>query len=137
MICVARRSVAGDLGEDRRATGEGVVTVFENEHPGPLAEDEPVAVGPGRGDTPDPGQDPDAGLRPRVVAPGTFGLRILKVSEVTRAVRSAIRQDPRLLDVWVEGEIGRATVSSAGIMCMFDALRTISAGSSGGWSSHE
>jgi exodeoxyribonuclease VII large subunit len=47
-------------------------------------------------------------------APGTFGLRILQVSEVTRAVRSAIRQDPRLVDLWVEGEIGRVTVSSAG-----------------------
>jgi exodeoxyribonuclease VII large subunit len=48
------------------------------------------------------------------VAPGTFGLRILQVSEVTRAVRTAIRQDPRLVDLWVEGEIGRVTVSSAG-----------------------
>jgi exodeoxyribonuclease VII large subunit len=53
-------------------------------------------------------------LRPSATAPGTFGLRILKVSDVTRAVRTAIRQDPRLLDVWVEGEIGRVTVSSAG-----------------------
>ena len=52
--------------------------------------------------------------RPPASAPGTFGLRILQVSEVTRAVRSAIRQDPRLVDVWVEGEIGRVTVSSAG-----------------------
>jgi exodeoxyribonuclease VII large subunit len=67
--------------------------------------EEPVPVGPGRG---------PAELRPSVVAPGTFGLKILKVSEVTRAVRTAIRQDPRLLDVWVEGEIGRVTVSSAG-----------------------
>jgi exodeoxyribonuclease VII large subunit len=41
-------------------------------------------------------------------------LRILQVSEVTRAVRTAIRQDPRLVDLWVEGEIGRVTVSSAG-----------------------
>ena len=47
-------------------------------------------------------------------APGTFGVRILGVSEVTRAVRAAIRQDPRLVDLWVEGEIGRVTVSSAG-----------------------
>ena len=47
-------------------------------------------------------------------APGTFGLRILQVSEVTRAVRTAIRQDPRLVDLWVEGEVGRVTVSSAG-----------------------
>jgi exodeoxyribonuclease VII large subunit len=47
-------------------------------------------------------------------APGTFGVRILGVSEVTRAVRGAIREDPRLADLWVEGEIGRVTVSSAG-----------------------
>jgi exodeoxyribonuclease VII large subunit len=51
---------------------------------------------------------------PTPAAPGTFGLRILQVSEVTRAVRTAIRQDPRLVDLWVEGEIGRVTVSSAG-----------------------
>jgi exodeoxyribonuclease VII large subunit len=41
-------------------------------------------------------------------------LRILQVSDVTRAVRAAIRQDPRLVDLWVEGEIGRVTVSTAG-----------------------
>ncbi|MEX1172687.1 MAG: exodeoxyribonuclease VII large subunit [Chloroflexota bacterium] len=41
-------------------------------------------------------------------------VRILGVSEVTRAVRGAIRDDPRLIDLWVEGEIGRVTVSSAG-----------------------
>ena len=46
--------------------------------------------------------------------PGTFGLRILGVSEVTRAVREAIRADEGLRDVWVEGEVGRVTVSSAG-----------------------
>ena len=47
-------------------------------------------------------------------APGTFGLRILAVSEVARAIREAVRSDPRLTDVWVEGEVGRVTVSSAG-----------------------
>jgi exodeoxyribonuclease VII large subunit len=48
------------------------------------------------------------------VAPGTFGLRILGVSDVARAIREAVRSDPRLNDVWVEGEVGRVTVSSAG-----------------------
>src|SRR5438552_6085984 len=54
--------------------------------------------------------------RPAPVAPppGTFGLRILGVSEVARAIREAVRSDPRLTDVWVEGEVGRVTVSSAG-----------------------
>jgi exodeoxyribonuclease VII large subunit len=46
--------------------------------------------------------------------PGAFGVRILGVSEVTRTIRGAIRADPRLADLWVEGEIGRVTVSSAG-----------------------
>jgi len=49
-----------------------------------------------------------------VTAPGTFGLRIFNVSEVARAIRDAVRSDPRLGDVWVEGEVGRVTVSSAG-----------------------
>ena len=66
---------------------------------------------PGSGEPVTPGSlAAPAGL----AAPGTFGLRILGVSEVTRAVRAAIRQDPRLVDLWVEGEIGRVTVSSAG-----------------------
>ena len=47
-------------------------------------------------------------------APGTFGVRILGVSEVTKVIRGAVRADPRLADLWVEGEIGRVTISSAG-----------------------
>ncbi len=47
-------------------------------------------------------------------APGTFGVRIMGVSEVTRSIRGAVRSDPRLADLWVEGEIGRVTISSAG-----------------------
>ena len=63
----------------------------------------------------EPGAGPlDAGDRPEPSAPGTFGLRILNVSEVARAIREAVRADPLLADVWVEGEVGRVTVSSAG-----------------------
>ncbi|MBP1704281.1 MAG: exodeoxyribonuclease large subunit [Chloroflexi bacterium] len=45
---------------------------------------------------------------------GSFGLRILGVSEVTGAVRDLLRADLRLADLWVEGEVGRVTVSAAG-----------------------
>jgi len=50
----------------------------------------------------------------QTAAAGTFGVRIMGVSEVTRAIRGAVRTDPRLSDLWVEGEIGRVTISSAG-----------------------
>ncbi|HET7029542.1 MAG TPA: exodeoxyribonuclease VII large subunit [Candidatus Limnocylindrales bacterium] len=52
--------------------------------------------------------------QPPPSAPGTFGLRILAVSDVARAIKDAVRSDPRLADLWVEGEVGRVTVSSAG-----------------------
>jgi exodeoxyribonuclease VII large subunit len=73
--------------------------------------EEPVGI-PVHGGPPSRPSTPSS--KPPTSASGTFGLRILQVSEVTRAVRSAIRQDPRLVDLWVEGEIGRVTVSSAG-----------------------
>ncbi len=57
---------------------------------------------------------PNIAPAPPPTAPGTYGLRILAVSEVARAIREAVRSDPRLTDVWVEGEVGRVTVSSAG-----------------------
>jgi exodeoxyribonuclease VII large subunit len=47
-------------------------------------------------------------------APGTFGLRILTVTDVTRTIRGVVAADERLRDVWVEGEVGRVTISSAG-----------------------
>ncbi|HEX5588943.1 MAG TPA: exodeoxyribonuclease VII large subunit [Candidatus Limnocylindrales bacterium] len=47
-------------------------------------------------------------------APGTFGLRILSVGEASRVVASLVRADERLRDLWVEGEVGRVTISTAG-----------------------
>jgi exodeoxyribonuclease VII large subunit len=41
-------------------------------------------------------------------------LRILTVGEVARRLREAVRGDPTLRDLWVEGEIGRVTISAAG-----------------------
>ena len=75
----------------------------------PLTQRRVPAEGPARSGAP-------AGppTRPLAGPPGTFGVRILAVSEVTRAVRGAVRADPRLVDLWVEGEVGRVTVSSAG-----------------------
>jgi exodeoxyribonuclease VII large subunit len=52
---------------------------------------------------------------PIVASPAAVSsLRILKVSDVTRAIRDAVRAEPNLREVWVEGEVGRVTVSSAG-----------------------
>ena len=47
-------------------------------------------------------------------AGGTFGLRVRTVSEVSRAIRERVRSDEGLRDLWVEGEVGRVTVSTAG-----------------------
>jgi exodeoxyribonuclease VII large subunit len=57
--------------------------------------------------------DLQAGARPPSV-PGTFGLRILSVGEVARVISATVRAEERLRDLWVEGEIGRVTISSAG-----------------------
>ena len=54
------------------------------------------------------------GQAARPGTPGVFGVRILKVSEVTRTIRGAVRAEPRLTDLWVEGEVGRVTISTAG-----------------------
>ncbi len=40
--------------------------------------------------------------------------RILAVGELTRRIKDALRAAPVLRDVWVEGEVGQVTVSSAG-----------------------
>ncbi len=42
------------------------------------------------------------------------GPRILGVAEVTRLVRDTLRAERGLRDVWVEGEVGQVSVSSAG-----------------------
>jgi exodeoxyribonuclease VII large subunit len=43
-----------------------------------------------------------------------LGPTILSVAELTRAVRDAVRRASGLQGVWVEGEVGQVTVSSAG-----------------------
>ena len=57
---------------------------------------------------------PAATPTPAATPPGTFGLRILTVGEVARAISATVRADERLRDLWVEGEVGRVTISSAG-----------------------
>jgi exodeoxyribonuclease VII large subunit len=47
-------------------------------------------------------------------AAGQPGPRILAVAEVTRIVRDTLRETPGLRDMWVEGEVGQVSVSSAG-----------------------
>jgi exodeoxyribonuclease VII large subunit len=51
--------------------------------------------------------------RDRTTAAGT-GPRILAVGDLTRLVRETLQRRPDLRDVWVEGEVGQVTVSSAG-----------------------
>ena len=77
--------------------------------------DRPDGLLPAR-DVEPAGDGPPLGPKPHVARtpPGTFGLRILGVSEVARAVKEAVRADERLRDVWVEGEVGRVTISTAG-----------------------
>ncbi len=67
------------------------------------------APAPAPAATPSPGERPVPNL-----IPAEFRPAILAVSDVTRAVREAVRADERLRDVWVEGEVGRVTISSAG-----------------------
>lgn len=61
-----------------------------------------------------PDEPEDASARRPAATPGTFGLRVRTVTEVTRAIRERVRSDDGLRDLWVEGEIGRVTVSTAG-----------------------
>jgi exodeoxyribonuclease VII large subunit len=44
----------------------------------------------------------------------TPGPHIHAVGELTRLIRDTFRAEPRLRDVWVEGEMGQVTVSAAG-----------------------
>jgi len=46
--------------------------------------------------------------------PPLEGLRILSVGEAARAIATTVRADEQLRDLWVEGEVGRVTISSAG-----------------------
>ena len=41
-------------------------------------------------------------------------VRIQSVGELTRVVKDALRGDPRLRNLWVEGEVGQASISAAG-----------------------
>ncbi|HKF84909.1 MAG TPA: exodeoxyribonuclease VII large subunit [Candidatus Limnocylindrales bacterium] len=59
-------------------------------------------------------EDPDERPTRAPVPGGTIGLRVRSVSEVSRAIRERIRADDGLRDLWVEGEVGRVTVSTAG-----------------------
>ncbi|HKG58088.1 MAG TPA: hypothetical protein VKA85_12645, partial [Candidatus Limnocylindrales bacterium] len=62
--------------------------------------DDVPAASPGRAAAAPPSTVPPP--RPVATPPGTFGLRILAVSEVTKAVKGAVQADERLRDLWVE-----------------------------------
>ena len=42
------------------------------------------------------------------------GPRILAVGDLTRIIKETLRDAPRLRDIWVEGEVGQVSISSAG-----------------------
>lgn len=67
---------------------------------------------PGLWDEPPPPPEPPE--HRAVEARDPTGPRVLSVGEVTRAIRDTIRRSPRLSGIWVEGEVGQVTVSSAG-----------------------
>lgn len=73
--------------------------------------------GPAPAPAPDPGRGgpvaPSQGTAPRDQgrAPGP---RILLVGELTRVIKDVMREAPRLRDLWVEGEVGQVSISSAG-----------------------
>lgn len=67
---------------------------------------------PGLWDEPSESLDgPVAAEVPPLASPGPT---VLSVGDLTRIVRDTIRGVPRLSRVWVEGEVGQVTVSSAG-----------------------
>jgi exodeoxyribonuclease VII large subunit len=51
---------------------------------------------------------------PTAPTAATAALRIITVSEAARAIATTVRADEQLRDLWVEGEVGRVTISSAG-----------------------
>lgn len=59
--------------------------------------------------SPAPGRSAPAGENPERAMP-----RILAVGELTSHIKATLRATPALRDVWVEGEVGQVTVSSAG-----------------------
>jgi exodeoxyribonuclease VII large subunit len=77
-----------------------------------LALDDQGRTGPVRGPNPVPTARP-AG-RPAPAPGGAPRPAIMGVTELSHVIRDALRADDRLRDLWVEGEVGRVTVSSAG-----------------------
>ena len=48
------------------------------------------------------------------IRPQAANVPIMSVAELTTLVKGALRQTPRLRDVWVEGEVGQVSISAAG-----------------------
>src|SRR6185503_17669368 len=62
------------------------------------------------------GPDPPTmvGMEQQIGGPVAVKARILSVGEAARAIATTVRADDQLRDLWVEGEVGRVTISSAG-----------------------
>ncbi|HET7676666.1 MAG TPA: exodeoxyribonuclease VII large subunit [Candidatus Limnocylindrales bacterium] len=74
------------------------------EEPPHPAESHGAAAGIGSGPAPATSRGSDAPPGPR----------IRPVGELTRLLRDLLRGDPRLRDLWVEGEVGQVSISAAG-----------------------
>ncbi len=80
----------------------------------PAWDELPGERGPARASRPVGPPDGTPAVPAQMTAHGAPAVRTLTVSEVTRRIREVVRGDPRLADVWVEAEVGRVTISSAG-----------------------
>jgi len=80
----------------------------------PLSFDEFLATGRGATRPSEPVSPSAADESRSGRAAGQPGPRILAVAELTRIVRDTLREASGLGDLWVEGEVGQVSVSSAG-----------------------
>ncbi|MEP7379911.1 MAG: exodeoxyribonuclease VII large subunit, partial [Chloroflexota bacterium] len=53
-------------------------------------------------------------VEPQAAESKAASLPILSVGDLTALVKNTLRSQPRLREVWVEGEVGQVSISAAG-----------------------